>query len=106
MVEGVLEEEGEEKMQESVGVRVQRKGEEGSSLSRSASLPPATRERSRVKRRAPLPPGMQPPRRQQSEDRKESTTTLSRGQSRAELSLQKQKSVKKEFGGSLGRRES
>ena len=34
----------------SVGGRVQRRGEEGSSLSRSASLPPATRERSRVKR--------------------------------------------------------
>ena len=35
---------------ESVGGRLQRKGEEGNSLSRSASLPPATRERSRVKR--------------------------------------------------------
>ena len=34
----------------SVGGRLQRKGEEGNSLSRSASLPPATRERSRVKR--------------------------------------------------------
>ena len=33
-----------------VGGRLQRKGEEGNSLSRSASLPPATRERSRVKR--------------------------------------------------------
>merc|ERR1711974_495344 len=87
-----------------LGGKLERKREEGSSLSRSASLPPASRERARVKRRAPLPPGMQQPRRQQSEDRKESISTVPRGLSRAEPSTQK--SMKKEFDGSLGRRES
>merc|ERR1711974_567799 len=89
------------KEERELGGKLQRKREQGSSLSRSASLPPASRERARVKRRAPLPPGMQQPRRQQSEDRKESISTLPRGLSRAEPSTQK--SMKKEFDGSLGR---